>query len=420
MIVKYFSTQKFTIALLVVLLAGLFALLLLDSRHDPDAQKAQQAETERATLDKMFKAKADHDTYQTYFQAMAKEKGGQYAFEVLQTAPLPFGLDTHLLGHAVGDILYEQEGVDGMKYCTHHFRNACSHTIVIGTLLEFGTDIKDRIREACKQAPGGTGAYTMCYHGLGHGVLAFNEYDMEKTAEMCSLFGTPEHNDQESSQCFGGAVMEIIGGGGHDRDIWEVQRKKQLLTEDPLSVCHKDYLTLGQKQFCYVYITPFLLETVGADRGSPEPSSFSEVFKICDGVSRNEQELRSECFGGLGKEFIGFVAGRDFRDGIKLSTQNYVSMQDWCQLALVPDGIASCQSSIVGSLYWGGENDIDYALSFCAESTPELRDNCYTSLLDNVERYVFDESYRKNACVLFPSDYVESCKGKLNVDVTPA
>src|SRR5690606_38758677 len=107
------------------------------------------------------------------FEALAQEKGAAHAFEVLRRAEIPPNTDLHLMGHRVGDILYQQEGIGGIKYCTQDFRNACSHSIVVGALTEFGESALPQIREACLDAPGGPGAYTMCYHGLGHGVFAF-------------------------------------------------------------------------------------------------------------------------------------------------------------------------------------------------------------------------------------------------------
>lgn len=151
------------------------------------------------------------------FQNLAKEKGAKYAFEVLRRAELPPQTDLHLLGHYVGDELYKQEGVDGIRLCTQDFRNACSHSIVIGTLSEFGEGALPRIRDACKEAPGGSGAYTMCFHGLGHGVLAGYGYELEKTVAFCKKTGTEEYNYREYIECFGGAIMELMGGVGTTR-----------------------------------------------------------------------------------------------------------------------------------------------------------------------------------------------------------
>ena len=74
-----------------------------------------------------------------FFIALAKDKGGGYAYQALAYATMhaliPPNIDTHLLGHVVGDELFKQKGLDGMRVCTDDMRNACSHSIVVGGLL---------------------------------------------------------------------------------------------------------------------------------------------------------------------------------------------------------------------------------------------------------------------------------------------
>src|SRR3989338_10209532 len=139
--------------------------------------------------------------------------------KIFKAAPLGPNIDLHLLGHAVGDELYKQEGLNGITICDNDFRNACSHSIVIGLFYDKGDGALSEISEACRKAPGGSGAYTMCFHGLGHGILAATGYDMGKTAEYCKKTDTTTCK-RESTECIGGSVMEIIGGGFHDREIW--------------------------------------------------------------------------------------------------------------------------------------------------------------------------------------------------------
>ncbi|MEZ4200776.1 MAG: hypothetical protein R3B69_04350 [Candidatus Paceibacterota bacterium] len=79
------------------------------------------------------------------------------------------------MGHAVGDILYEQEGISGMSICTHDFRNACSHTMVIGALIEFGTGAFPDIRDACHVQRQAVRVRTRCAFMVSDtGVFAYN------------------------------------------------------------------------------------------------------------------------------------------------------------------------------------------------------------------------------------------------------
>ena len=136
-----------------------------------------------------------------YFTKLANTKGAAYAYEVLKRTQLSAGTDYHLLAHAVGDVLYKQQGINGIKVCTNDFRNACSHSVVIGIFRKDGLKALPAIAKACKEAPGGKGAYTMCFHGLGHGVVAYTEYDMEEAVKLCKKTGTKEYHQQEYIEC---------------------------------------------------------------------------------------------------------------------------------------------------------------------------------------------------------------------------
>jgi hypothetical protein len=351
--------------------------------------------------------------YEALFKTIAEEEGGDYAFAVLKEAEIPFGLDTHLLGHSIGEILYKQTGINGMSLCTHDFRNACSHTMVIGALLEEGTDALPQIRTACHAAPGGKGAYTMCFHGLGHGVLAFNGYSFERTIAMCDELGSEEFNHQEAVECFGGAVMEIIGGGGHDPEIWSAQREKYLHPEDPFGICRESFVTDKYRPMCYNYMTPYVYEAVGADMSAPGGEAFVAAFAECEKIPLSEPELRNACFGGQGKEFIGLAMGRNFSGSEVPSTSQLQKMQDWCGLATSEDGYKYCSGSVINSLYWGGENTYVAALEYCSLESDDLTDECIGQMINNVQFYIDDTQYRREFCEAVPPESVTECQQSL-------
>lgn len=359
---------------------------------------------------------APFEDFSKKFADISNQKSAEYAFEVMRQSPLPFGLDTHLLGHTIGDLLYEQEGIEGMKVCTHEFRNACSHTIVIGALLEFGEGAFDDIRQACYDAPGGKGAYTMCFHGLGHGVLAFNDYDFPKTIEMCEKFSTEKYYGREGVECFGGAIMEIIGGGGHNQELWYEQRPKYLSPKDPFAFCQEDYLPDEYRPMCYNYMTPYAFEAFGADMGRPDPSIYEKTFDFCAKIPLKDKASRDSCYGGLGKEFIGIATGRDFGPDSKPTIDQLDLMISWCLLAEEVDGKEACIGSTQSSLYWGGEKPYSTSIEFCSLIENEsLEGSCFSQLIQNVRTYIDDRDYYQEFCEAVPSKYQDECKEQLEV-----
>ncbi len=349
------------------------------------------------------------------FQAVAEEKGAQYAYEVLRYAALPPGTDVHLLGHAVGDELYKQKGVDGIADCTQEFRNACSHTTVIGALNEFGDEkALPLIQDACKKAPGGSGAYTMCHHGLGHGVFAYYGYDLKKTIAFCKKTGTGEYDNREYGECVGGATMELMGGGGHDKAAWQASREQYLDTEDPLAPCSTGVIPQSAKAFCYMYITPHLFEAAGANLAHPQPEDFSAAFTYCDTITKSAPDLRRECFSGIGKEFPVLALSRDIRSVDRADDDALRRMRDWCALAPHEEAHSACTGSVIGSLYWGGENDPHTVIRFCELADAARRSRCFGEIFEQAKRYPSLQYPGVQLCELLPTDIQSSCRTTLS------
>ena len=346
----------------------------------------------------------------SYFKKLAQEKGAEYAFNVLRVATLPPDTDLHLLGHVVGDELYKQKGLAGITICTNDFRNACSHSIVVGLLLEKGEGALPAIAQACRQAPGGSGAYTMCFHGLGHGVLAYAGYDLGRATALCGKTGT----QGEAPQCIGGTIMEMISGGGHNPKQWAEKRAVYLKKTDPLSPCRSKFMPPDGRIFCLIYITPYLWEAVGGDIGHPSDKDFAASFTFCDTLSLDDVAGRDVCFGGFGKEFTTLANSRDIRNVDQMNEQQMRTVYDWCLLAKNKNGIASCVISAMNSLYWGGENNRAGAIRFCGVITDEYQQrSCFMGLIQSVRTYRSDIEYRQAFCKELPGSYTQECIASL-------
>ncbi len=355
---------------------------------------------------------AGFEELQDRFQELAQDKGGVYAFEILGRATLPPNTDLHLLGHTVGDELYQEKGIDGIADCTQDFRNACSHSIVIGALNDFGGEAAlGMIRDSCKKAPGGSGAYTMCYHGLGHGVFAFFSYDLAQTVDFCKKTGTEEHRDREYIECVGGAIMELMGGGGHDHDAWQRARAKYLDPTRPLAPCMDAVIPAETKSQCFVYLTPRLWELTHIDLGSPDPELFTEAFSYCDALPHAQQKLRDACYGGFGKEFVVIAGERDVRGVDAFSDATYQTAIDWCVSAGAEDGQRACVAEALSSVFWGGENDPEASFRFCGLVEDfSMKDACYARLATAIGGFTRGD-VRSALCARLPEKYA-TCGGK--------
>ncbi len=362
----------------------------------PETQQLSQGEW---TFDKLSQ----------FFSALAVDKGAVYAFQLLKVAPLPPNIDTHLLGHEVGDILYKQQGAQGIKYCTNDFRNACSHSIVVGLFLAKGESALSEITQACSQAPGGKGAYTMCFHGLGHGILAYTGYKLEKTIELCKLTGTEQYQNQEIGQCISGAIMELISGGFHNRKLWEVQAPKYFRTADPLYPCDNSLIPVDSKPLCYVYLTPHLMAAAGSPITSPDPITFAKAFSFCNKIPVGDGANRWSCYGGFGKEFVVLAQSHDIRNITDITPAEMELVSSWCLQAPHSEAINACEEQVVQSLYWGGENSYQAAINYCQIVKDPYQSSCFVNLINAVKYFAPDANYVNEFCQKLPSSFAQQC-----------
>ncbi|MEK7628863.1 MAG: hypothetical protein AAB421_05650 [Patescibacteria group bacterium] len=340
------------------------------------------------------------------FEMLSETKGAVYGYEVLRRAVLPPNTDFHLLGHTVGNLLYIQKGVGGIADCTPEFRNACSHAVVIGAFNEFGGEAAlDLIRDACRSSPGGPGAYTMCYHGLGHGVFAFYDYSLPETVALCEKTGTDAFQNREATECIGGAVMELTGGGGHNPELWHVSRTRYLIS--PLAPCTSDVIPGDAKRECLMYLTPEIWKSVGIDLAQPDPELFGKAFATCDTLT--DTSLRRACFGGFGKEFVPLVIARDVRNIATFAEKESALVSEWCAQARVLDGVTACVEQALQSLFWGGENDPEISFRFCQEIHTGQRAACFSELGDAIASYVREGNRRVELCNRLPKQNSLSC-----------
>lgn len=348
------------------------------------------------------------------FRTIADDKGGVYAFTVLRHAVLAPGTDMHLIGHEIGNELYKQQGVEGMSGCTHEFRNACSHSIVIGYMQEHGdgADARAAIDAACKKAPGGAGAYQMCYHGLGHGVFAYYGYTLPKTVAFCEAVGTPEAFNVQRDECIGGAIMELIGGGGHDPEKWKEANATYFKKNDPLAPCSSAVIPKYAKPICYVYLTPHLVEWAGASFQRFTPEQMAKAMGACAVLPKNS-DLHRSCIGGFGKEFSTGVVGQNDSRLLTLGTFTDAQLKEverLCLLAGDPDGAHTCESVAVSTFFWGGEAEAHLAPRFCAALSDEAsRTFCFDDLAHRVAATIRNPDVRAARCELIPDEHRALC-----------
>jgi hypothetical protein len=311
----------------------------------------------------------------------------------------------------VGEVLYEQKGIDAIRYCTAEFRNSCSHAVVISILLDHGESSLPDIAKVCKEAPGGKNAYNMCFHGLGHGVLAYHDYDLKPAIEMCRVVGTKEGQNREFVECVGGAIMEMRSGN-HDPDAWKEQYNNYFRNDDPRYPCDASWFPEEARPICYIYLTPNFFTATGGRISNPTDDGVTKAFSVCAAIEKDDVASRAACYGGFGKEFVVQAQGLDIRNVGAMPTEKLERVRQWCALAGDKTGEQECYSQALISLFWAGENVPDASFSFCGLLTGEHQSRCYSQLAGMIRYYSTNASAKNLLCTRIPSDFRSQCTRK--------
>lgn len=139
-------------------------------------------------------AKKDPDAAWKYLKSVAIGNGG-------------VEIPVHDFAHSIGHELYDRYGFKGISICSKEFAYGCYHGVTEQALLTTGKNsIPDIERDCLKTYPPVAGKHPTdpgCIHGMGHGLLTWNNLDMNGSLKDC---GAISKNYQ--SFCWDGVFME--------------------------------------------------------------------------------------------------------------------------------------------------------------------------------------------------------------------
>lgn len=114
----------------------------------------------------------------------------------------------HNLAHYLGNEIYQEEGIGGLRFCDGSFSFGCFHGVTERALQSKG-DLVEEIATACYQNSGGKYDVNVsnCLHGLGHGLTSTQQFQLVPALEGCRRLEKQVRHD-----CFNGAFMEFAQG----------------------------------------------------------------------------------------------------------------------------------------------------------------------------------------------------------------
>lgn len=291
-------------------------------------------------------------------------------------------IDCHQEAHLIGRLAYEQFGASVFQEGDASCHSGFYHGALEAFLAEKGTtNLAKNVENVCDAFPTLFGRFE-CLHGIGHGLMAYENYDLPQTLRVCDLLAT----DYDRNSCYGGVFMENIvaaqGFGaipGHDT-TWT--------NKDPHFPCNAIDQSQSVQFQCYQMQTSWMLTLFAYD--------FDRVIPECLKAPAN---MISVCFKSFGRD----AAGHTLRNPQKI--------RDICEK--VPQDMDYYRQCVIGAInvivdFWGG-GLATQGTELCTLLPEKGKDPCYTTLASRLRDIFKEEKKRSAMCADFEPAYQNRC-----------
>ena len=321
-----------------------------------------------------------------YDDAFMDEAIGRYTLRSL-TASLSRlgyarGIDCHDRAHELGRRAYEVVGSEAFKSCGIECHSGCRHGATEAFFADNGTsDLISGMGVLCGDEMDNKFHMHQCIHGIGHGLMAWYDYDLHKALQACDLIEHPFHQ----SSCYSGVFMEnIVGSIVRDESApgGEGYHQTNFLNDDPHYPCN---VVADRYQWqCYWGQTDRVLQISGG------------VDSLGDFCAESPEFVQVACFHSMGRTTSTFFS-RDIR-------------KSFAACAAVPLVLNrdACMEGVLSDLFWD-QTQSDRAVAFCEMSlSTSFERRCYENLIIRASEVISGADMRR-FCEKLPDAYYEQC-----------
>lgn len=230
--------------------------------------------------------------YGKYYAQLTFDAGTDAAFADMQKAyeaDPTVKSQCHQLAHIVGRTAYEKYG--SLEESYRRGNNFCWSGFYHGAIEQAATDLgQAKIRQAAPticQDFANKQKYSFdhfnCVHGLGHGLMAVNNYQLPDALENCDAL----EDNWEQSSCYGGVFMEsvMVAARGDGSGQW-------FKPDQPLYPC--TLVKTRYKEQCYLMQSSYVLQHNGYD--------FAKTFQEC---AKADTGFDTTCYRSVGRDASG-------------------------------------------------------------------------------------------------------------------
>jgi hypothetical protein len=281
----------------------------------------------------------------------------------------------HDPAHQAGRIAYELFGETAFQQCRAECHSGCYHGAMEAYFADKGTaNLAGTLRTLCTDQLNPFFRH-QCIHGMGHGLLAWADYDIFEALAACDQLP----GDEAQRSCWTGMFMEnVVGSLGR-----EAGHQPKYLSDDtqyPCSIVPEKY-----KHACYFLQTSRMLALFGQD--------FAAIAQACAEAPR---PYWPSCFESMGRD----VGGNNLGDP--------EGMVAACRSAPTPETVRWCLRGAAQDTFWDPSGK-DMALRVCRLLTdPAEQDVCY-AIIGHRAPSLLEGTDLQDFCREFPEPYRARC-----------
>ncbi len=291
--------------------------------------------------------------------------------------------DCHQQAHQIGRIGYKIYKEIAFAESSAACHSGAYHGAMETFLAEVGTqDLALKVDAICKLFDTSFGIFE-CLHGVGHGILAYLDYDLPQALETCQLLKT----DFDKSSCYGGVFMEnIVSAQGQGADP---AHKTEWANDDLQFPCNKIDQDKNIQYQCYQMQTSWMLTLTSHD--------FDKVGQECLKVPK---EMIPVCFKSFGRDAAGFTL-REPAEIVNLC-EKVPKKQDFYDQC-----ITGAVNVIVD--FWG-PNLKEQAAQLCKLLPETNKKSCYSVSAGRLLDVFRTQEERQMVCKSFETKYQNLCQ----------
>ena len=317
-----------------------------------------------------------------------EEFGPSNALMVLKAIEIETNGDCHNRAHEAGRVAYELFGPAAFALASHECQSGGFHGATEALFASRGTaNLAEDVAALCSGAANPFIRH-QCLHGIGHGIMAWSNYELHQSLELCD--SVPVSLDQQS--CYSGVFMENVVGGlsglmGHTTEY--------LRPEDPVYPC--DVVADKYQADCYFYQTSHMLRVLDYD--------LAAVARICAEAPTGSVH---HCFGSYG------------RDAASFAHNDPATSIEYCRYAPTVDQDAACTRGAVQNGFWE-KTGAPRAVQYCAlldddpASHPVIREVCYQTIITRARDVFEATAEHEEFCSWLPTARQAECRQTLGL-----